>query len=68
MKYRAKITNIPVWTSQYVKESKYPRVRDEKDIYVEVDDEDTAEAIEHLNQLRGEERKTKAHILTMLRK
>lgn len=68
MKYRAKITNIRVWAAQYLRESKYPRVRDEKDIYVEVDDEDTADAIQYLNSLRREERKAKAKILAMLRK
>lgn len=68
MKYRAKITNIRVWAAQYLQESKYPRVRDEKDIYVEVDNEEAAESIEYLNKLREEERYTKSLILLQLHK
>lgn len=50
MVYRAKITKIQSWVENYYNLNYYTTVRDAKDVYIEVMDEDEAELLETLNR------------------
>ena len=54
MVYRAKITKIQGWVEHHYNTNAYLMVRDAKDVYIEVEDEDEAELLEHLNGKREE--------------
>lgn len=64
MKYRAKVTAIQFWVGDHYNTSEYHLVRDAKDVYLEVDSEDEAEALEKLNKAREECRRLKLEIIT----
>lgn len=49
MVYRAKITKIQAWVENHYNTNAYTMVRDAKDVYIEVDDEDEAELLESIN-------------------
>lgn len=65
MVYRAKITRIWSTIESYYNLKNYNIVRDTKDAYIEVDNEEEAELIEHLNRLETERCKT---LLTLIEK
>ena len=50
MVYRAKITKIQSWVEEHYNINLYHLVRDAKDVYIEVDDEDEAELLESINK------------------
>ena len=54
MVYRAKITKIQSWVEQHYNINLYHLVRDAKDVYIEVDDEDEAELLESINKKQEE--------------
>lgn len=65
MVYRAKITRIWSTIENYYNLKKYTIVYDNKDAYIEVDNEDEAELIERLNKLEIERNNT---LLTLIAK
>lgn len=50
MVYRAKITKIQAWVEDHYNTNTYNIVRDEKDVYIEVKNEDEAEQLESINR------------------
>lgn len=50
MVYRAKITSIQAWVAANYNMNAYPHVRDAKDVYIEVMDENEAELLENMNR------------------
>lgn len=54
MEYRAKITKIQSWVGNYYNINAYTMVRDAKDVYIEVKDEDEAELLESINRKQEE--------------
>ena len=54
MVYRAKITKIQSWVEEHYNINLYHLVRDAKDVYIEVDDEDEAELLESINKKQEE--------------
>ena len=65
MVYRAKITRIWSTIENYYNFNHYNIVRDAKDTYIEVDNEEEAELIERLNRLETERVKT---LMTLIEK
>lgn len=65
MKYRAKITRIFSKIESCYNLKKYNLARDAKDGYIEVDTEEEAVIIEHLNKLQEELDKTYLKLLEM---
>ncbi len=65
MKYRAKITRIFSDIESCYNLNKYNIVKDSKDSYIEVDTEEEAETIEHLNKLKEEYNKDYIKLLEM---
>lgn len=66
MVYRAKITSIISWIDSNFNLNKYNRVKDQRDVYIEVNDIDMADDIESLNKLCQNEIKLKNKILDTL--
>ena len=66
MPYRAKITSIIPWIDSNFNLNKYNRVKDLRDVYIEVNDIDMADDIESLNKLCQNEIKLKNKILDTL--
>lgn len=54
MVYRAKITKIRAWVENHYNTNEYMMVRDAKDVYIEVDDEDEVELLESINDKQAE--------------
>lgn len=54
MVYRAKITKIQSWIDDHYNINVYTKVRDAKDVYIEVKDEDEAELLESINRKQEE--------------
>lgn len=54
MVYRAKITNVLSWVENHYNMNAYTMVRDVKDTYIEVKDEDEAELLESINRKQEE--------------
>ena len=54
MVYRAKITKIQSWVESNYNTNLYSIVRDAKDVYIEVMDEDEAELLEYINKKKEE--------------
>lgn len=54
MVYRAKITMIQSWVENRYNTNAYTMVRDAKDVYIEVKDEDEAELLESINRKQEE--------------
>ena len=54
MVYRAKITKIQAWVETNYNINAYTMVRDAKDVYIEVKDEDEAELLESINREQEE--------------
>lgn len=54
MVYRAKITKIQSWVENNYNIDAYTMVRDAKDVYIEVKDEDEAELLESINRKQEE--------------
>lgn len=50
MVYRAKITKIQSWVDEHYNLNAYNRVRDAKDVYIEVSDECEASLLESINK------------------
>lgn len=63
MKYRAKITAIQFWVENHYNTNKHMIVKDAKDTYIEVDNEEEAMRLEELNKARVLERKLKLEIV-----
>ena len=63
MVYRAKITKIQTWVEKHFYNYKNRVVRDAKDVYIEVDSEQTADLLEKLNDTRSQERSLQITIL-----
>lgn len=61
MVYRAKITKIMSWVVSNYNTEVINFVRDKKDWYIEVKDEDEAELLENINQLEEQQLKLKNH-------
>ena len=59
MVYRAKITKIQAWIESNYNINAYTFVRDVKDVYIEVKDEDEAELLENMNRLEEQQLKLK---------
>jgi hypothetical protein len=59
MAYRAKITKIQAWLEDHYNINAYTMVRDAKDVYIEVKDEDEAELLENMNRLEEQQMKLK---------
>ena len=59
MVYRAKITKIQAWVESNYNMNAYTFVRDAKDVYIEVKDEDEAELLENMNRLEEQQLKLK---------
>ena len=59
MVYRAKITKIQNWVEDHYNLIAYTFVRDKKDVYIEVEDEDEAELLENINRLEEQQLKLK---------
>lgn len=59
MVYRAKITKIQAWVESNYSVTAYTFVRDAKDVYIEVKDEDEAELLENMNRLEEQQLKLK---------
>lgn len=59
MVYRAKITKIRSWVEDHYSVTAYTFVRDAKDVYIEVKDEDEAELLENMNRLEDQQLKLK---------
>jgi len=60
MVYRAKITKIQSWVESNYNMNAYTFVRDAKDVYIEVKDEDEAELLENMNRLEEQQLLLKA--------
>lgn len=60
MVYRAKITWIQDWVENNYNINDYSTVCDEKDLYIEVNDEDEAELLESINRKQEELLRLKA--------
>lgn len=54
MVYRAKITKIQRWVESHYTNEDYAIVRDEKDWYIELNNEDEAELVESINRKQEE--------------
>lgn len=54
MVYRAKITKIQSWVEDHYNINAYAMVRDAKEVYIEVKDEDEAELLESINKKQEE--------------
>lgn len=54
MVYRAKITKIQAWIEDHYNTHAYTNVRDARDVYIEVMDEDEAELLESINRKQEE--------------
>lgn len=54
MIYRAKITKIQSWVEEHYNINAYTIVRDQRDVYIEVKDEDEAELLESINRKQQE--------------
>lgn len=54
MVYRAKITKIQSWVDSHYSLDAYTRVRDAKDVYIEVADANEAELLEAINRKQQE--------------
>lgn len=54
MVYRAKITKIQAWVETNYNINAYTMVRDAKDVYIEVKDENEAELLESINRKQEE--------------
>lgn len=54
MMYRAKITQIQAWIENHYNTNVYSLVKDAKDVYIEVRNEDEAEYLEQMNRTQGE--------------
>lgn len=54
MVYRAKITRIQAWVESNYNINAYTIVRDAKDVYIELKDEDEAELLESINRKQEE--------------
>lgn len=54
MVYRAKITHIQSWIENHYNTIRYHLVKDAKDVYIEVDDENEAEHLELINKKQEE--------------
>ena len=54
MFYRAKITKIQSWVENHYNINAYSTVRDAKDVYIEVKNEDEAELLESINRKQEE--------------
>lgn len=65
MKYRAKITRIFSQIESCYNLREYNVVRETRDSYIEVDNPDEADVIDHLNRLREEYDKLYIQLLTM---
>ena len=63
MVYRAKITEIQTWVEEHFYNYKNRVVRDAKDVYIEVDSEQTADLLEQLNYTRSQERRLQLTII-----
>lgn len=63
MVYRAKITAIRTWVEEHFYNYENRVVRDEKDVYIEVDSEQTAALLEKLNYTRSQERSLQLTII-----
>ena len=59
MVYRAKVTKIQSWVESNYNMNAYTFVRDAKDVYIEVKDEDEAELLENMNRLEEQQLKLK---------
>lgn len=59
MVYRATITKIQSWVESNYNMKAYTFVRDAKDVYIEVKDEDEAELLENINRLEEHQLKLK---------
>lgn len=59
MVYRAKVTKIQAWVESNYNMNVYTFVRDAKDVYIEVKDEDEAELLENMNRLEEQQLKLK---------
>lgn len=62
MYYRAKITKIQNWVEDHYNIDYYTTVRDAKDVYIEVKDENEAEWLEAINRKQEELLTLKAQI------
>ena len=60
MVYRVKITKIQSWVERNYNINAYNFVRDKKDVYIEVKDEDEAELLENMNRLEEQQLKLKS--------
>lgn len=54
MVYRAKITKIQAWVENNYNTNAYTMVRDAKDVYIEMKDEDEAKLLESINRKQEE--------------
>ena len=54
MVYRAKITRIQSWVENHYNTNAYTIVRDAKDVFIEVKDENEAELLESINRKQEE--------------
>lgn len=54
MMYRARITRIQSWIENHYNTNMYHLVKDAKDVYIEVRDEDEAEQLELMNKKQEE--------------
>lgn len=54
MVYRAKISKIQSWVEDHYNLNNFSIVRDTKDVYIEVKDEDEAELLESINRKQEE--------------
>lgn len=54
MMYRAKITRIQPWIEDHYNTNLYYLVKDAKDVYIEVSNEDEAEHLEQMNKKQDE--------------
>lgn len=54
MYYRAKITKIQSWVEYLYNTNAYTMVRDAKDVYIELKDENEAELLESINRKKEE--------------
>lgn len=50
MKYRAKITSIEAWVKDLYSVNAFNYVKDKKEVYIEVANEDEAELLESINK------------------
>lgn len=66
MVYRAKITKIQSWVEKHYNMNNYRMVRDAKDVYIEVGDENEAELLECINRKEEELLLLKAKQSTIL--